>query len=325
MLGTACAEDGHELFNAAGPIRCSAGAWAVITWASDSVASRAYRYVIARYWSNPQSKLKLEIVSDTETIYATGVVARQLRAADRFWSVTVAAQPLPVIIAHNSQSLSDLADARKLPFDEVAIQEDAPRGCGQANYVGNDVRPWLLFCFGAAPDQTSASHRAFGNVGAHEFTHLAQDMLSKDRLGRHMCLRSAPWFEEGLASYMMAALGAVGGAEGDLRTAWLSGLASTTADLAAFNFANPSESHETYAIGMFATEALYALQGDAIVDRLLQSCATGLKFSDAFESVTGHDLDEWTSVLNAYVASVRVGSPLTLTDLTALKRQAFAA
>lgn len=325
MLGTACADPGHELLHAAGAIRCTGGVWATIAPATDSVATRAYRNLMAQYWANPASTTRLSIVSDTETAYAINVLERGMRAADRLWSAKIPAQPFNIVIARSAQSLNTQAVALGLVLPDVVrasleAQESKYGGCGQGKYLTRLARPWLFFCFGQAPTDDSAAARAFGDIGAHEYTHLAQFVLMDDMEGRRTSMQMAPWFAEGLASYIMMSLGDVGGAGGDLRTYWLQGLESTTATLADFNYRNLSGTGAFYSLGLFATEALYALEGTGIADRLLRACGTGLSFSTAMKKVTGHSLEEWTPVLSAYVASVKARTPLTLAELQALRR-----
>lgn len=326
-LGTACSDPGHELLNAAGPIRCTGGVRVSITPATDSAASRAYRNLMTQYWANPASTVKLQIVSDTETAYVVAAIERGIRAADRLWSVTVPHQPMPVVIAQNAQSLSTQAATLGLEASatllELEAQEAAYGGCGQGTFIRSLERPWLLFCMGFAPIDDSLAAQTFGNVGAHEFTHMAQFALMVGAHGEHTCLRMAPWFDEGLAAYTQMSLGSVGGAGGDLRKYWVPSLDSTTATLADYNYTIPIGSRLPYALGLFASEALYALQGTGVADKVLTACGTGLKFSVAFKKATGHTLEAWTPVLSAYVDSVKSRHALTLSQLQALRAKAF--
>lgn len=323
MLGTACTDPNHELLNAAGPIRCTDGAWTAIARAEDSVATRAYRNLITRYWSNPASALTLNVVSDTATAFISQYLTREIRVADRFWSVRVPQQPLPVVVARSWSSLWLLADALGLPSDGAGGAGDSPLDCSQGTFIRSATTPWIFFCYSLGSPQELATYAAGSNVGAHEFTHLAQYLLESDRPGRTLCLKVSPWFDEGLPSYIQTSLGAVSGSEFDLRTAWLIGLESTTANVGDFNYGNFTESHQIYSLGLFASEALFALEGSTIADRLLASCATGLRFADAFTAATGHSLDAWTPILDAYVASVKARQPMTLAQLTALRRRTF--
>ena len=327
MLGTACGDPGHELLNAAGPIRCTDGVWVSLTPAKDSVASRAYRNLMKQYWANPASKMRLRIVSDTETAYVVAAIERGIRAADRLWSVPVPHQPMPVVIAHNAQSLSAQAAALGLSADSVLLeleaQEAAYGGCGQGNFMSSLDRPWLSFCLGFAPIDDSPAAQTFGNVGAHEFTHMAQFSLMHGSHGERSCLRIAPWLEEGLAAYAQMSLGSVSGSGGDLRKYWVPTLDSTTATLADYNYTVPVGARLPYALGLFASEALYAVQGTGVADKVLAACGTGLKFSAAFKKATGHTLEQWTPVLSAYVESVKARRELTLPELQALRAKAF--
>lgn len=330
MIGTACDEPGHELLNEAGPIRCSGGVWAVIARTDDSVASRAYRNLMAQYWANPASTVELRIVTDTQTAYAVGALERGMRAADRLWSVKSQLQPYPVVVAHSLDSLVTQTEGLGLVVSEWSVstllqQEETYGACGLGTFNKRVRQPWLFFCFGERPSDDNAPSVAFGNIGAHEFTHLAQYALMDDVQGWRTNLRMAPWFEEGLASYIMMALGAVGGAEGDLRKHWVSGLESTTATLADFNYRYPVvRNGDVYSLGLFANEALSALEGTRIAERLLRACGTGLKFSAAMEKVTGHTLEAWTPILTAYVETVMAGKPLTVVELEGLRRSTFA-
>lgn len=325
LLGTACDDPGHELFNAAGPIRCTRGSWQSIREDKDSVASRAYRSLMAQYWAHPASQVRLRPVTDTATASLVEVLERGIRAADRLWSVKLPQQPVPVVVAQNSHSLNVQATALGLKVDEATradleAQEATAGGCGQGTYMEFAGQPWMFFCIGVLPRPDTLHHRAFASLSAHEFTHMALDRLMRDRRGRVTCLRTAPWFDEGLASYTMAALGDVAGAGGDLRSAWADGLGSARATLADFNYADPRGSREHYALGMFAAEALYALEGASITERLLTACSTGLTFSASFKSVTGHSLESWTPVLSKYVESVKVGRALSLANLQTIRR-----
>lgn len=329
MLGTACTEPGRELLNAAGPIRCADGAWVAIPPAQDSVATRAYRNLMKQYWANPASTVQLRLVSDTETAFALGAVERGIRAADRLWSVQSPLQPYPVLIAHNSATLGSQADTLRLQFEEssrssLASQEAQYGTCSTAEFHTRVLaQPWLSFCMGAGPADESDLGRGFA-LGAHEYTHLVQFALLGDIKGWRTYIAMAPWFSEGLASYVMMALGGVAG-DGDLRKVWLPGLDSTTATLADYNESIPPGARYPYALGLFATEALYALEGPGIAERVLRAGSTGLKFSHAVKQATGHTLEEWTPVLSAYVDSVRARHELTLPELQALRARTLGA
>lgn len=329
MLGTACTEPGHEVLNAAGPIRCTDGTWAAIQPAQDSVASRAYRNLMVQYWANPASAVKLRIVSDTDTAFAVGPIERGIRAADRLWSVAGTLQPYPVLIAHNSSTLGSQADALRLQFEDssrsgLASQEAQYGACSTAEFHTRVLtQPWLSFCMGYGPADESDLGRGFA-LGAHEYTHLVQFALLDDIKGWRTYISMAPWFSEGLASYVMMALGGVAG-DGDLRKVWLPGLDSTTATLADYNKSIPPGGRYPYALGLFATEALYALAGPGIAERVLRAASTGLKFTDAFKKATGHTLEQWTPVLSAYVDSVKARQEMTLAELQDLRARTLGA
>lgn len=330
MLGTPCSEPGHELLNAAGPIRCTGGVWTVIAPSQDSVASRAYRNLMAQYWANPESDVKLHMVSDSATAFLGSAIERSMRAADRLWSANTAAlEPYPVVIAHDRASLHLHAQQLNLKVsfngDQTITAQEAAYGiCASASYNYTQAQPWFHFCFTVDSATLGGRDLTLTNVGAHEFTHLAQYALMGDIQGWRTGGRMAPWFAEGMSSYVAVVLGSVSGAGGDLRTRRIGLLESTTATLADFNYTNPFSLGDVYILGMFASEAFYALAGKGAMEKVLRACGTGLKFDAALEKSTGKPLSVWTPVLTAYIDSVKAGTPLTLPQLQEVQQRAFA-
>ena len=327
MVGATCVDEGNELLNAAGPIKCVDGSWASIALAEDSVASRAYRNLMVQYWMHPTSTVGLKMVSDSQTSFAIGPVERGIRAADRLWSVNGTMQPYPVVLAHDLTSL--LAASGKLGLalsdtdrEVVAAQERSLGDCVIAEFVTHVVnQPWMFFCMGRPATDDSDLSGGFA-VGAHEYTHVAQFVLLGDIRGWRTYISMAPWFEEGLASYVMMALGGVAG-DGGLRNSWVSNLESATGTVADYNYFVPTGARAPYALGLFATEALYALEGPGITEKILKAGSTGLKFSEAFKSATGNSLEDWTPVLEAYVESVKAQRVLSLTQLQDVRDSVF--
>jgi hypothetical protein len=332
QIGIQCSEVGAELLNGAGPIRCTGGRWTAIAPSEDSVASRAYRNLIAQYWANPESTIALKVISDSSTAFISPAIERSLRAADRLWSVSTSAyEPYPVVIAHDSDSVRTLVQQQSLggypaSAQTIADQEAAYSKCAAASFNSGQPRPWFLFCFSVDAATAVGQDLSIGNVGAHEFTHLVEhalmgDILIQRTIGRPM----APWFAEGMASYTAVALGSVSGSSNDLRALRVEFLKSTRATLAEYNYSNSFSSSDVYLLGMFASEAFYALEGRGAMEKVLHACRTGLKFDAALKRSTGRALGIWTPILMKYIDSVKAGTPLTLAQLQDLKRRAFAA
>lgn len=328
QLGTPCQVAGYEMLNPAGPIRCVDGTWTAIAAGADSVASRAYRNLIAQYWAHPDSTIKLAVTTDATTAFLAEPFERSMRTADRLWSVNASAyQPYPALIAHDGTSLHGLMAQRNLRFlftEQTIAQQEADYGyCAAGSFQSDESQPWFSFCFTVDAAQAVGQDLTISNVGAHEFTHLAEYALMGDILGRRRLDKPvAPWFLEGMASYTAMALSSVAGSTNDPRPQRIEFLKTTSTSLADYN--SVMLSSEGYLIGEFASEAFYALEGTGAMEKVLQACRTGLKFDAALKLSTGMSLNSWTPVLSSYVDSVKAEHPLTLAQLQAAYQRAMA-
>lgn len=316
------------MFDAAGPVRCVEGVWTTIVSSDDSVASRAYRNLISQYWAHPESGIRLAVVSDASTAFLATSIERSIRAADRLWSVSASTyQPYPVVIVHDSASARDLAQQLGLAgfpaIEQTIADQEAEYGkCAAASFNSGQAQPWFLFCFGVDEAASAGQDLTLSNVGAHEFTHLVQYALMGDILSQRTLARPlAPWFAEGMASYAAAVLASVSGAASNIRAMRVEFLKSTRTSLSDYN--SSFTGGDVYLLGMFASEAFYALQGNRAMEKVLQACRAGLTFDAALKQATGRSLNVWTPVLSKYINSVKARTPLTLTELQDAKQRAF--
>jgi hypothetical protein len=190
------------------------------------------------------------------------------------------------------------------------------QGPCNAALTGAETRDetFWFYKFGMSSCLTNAG---FFQVPAHEYTHYAQEVLSKKN---HYSAR-LPWLNEGLASFIGSALGPMSNMRNDIRALWLIDLNRTQKDLAYFSISNQELFNkpnwgDVYPLGAIANEALVAAVGFKAVKQIYIELATnGTTYDQAFIRATGLNVSKWTELLQGYVDSVKRNSPWTLAYL----------
>lgn len=317
--GTGCAEVGRESFPASGPLRCVDGRWTSIPVDTDSVASRAFRSLLERYAAGQDPKLSFTFIIDPTADAGSQSIELGMNAAARLWrNPSVPNQPHPVLIGKSAAWLQQAATTQQLraqphTWTNIQRQESSHGSCSYAEFYSQGEQPWYVYCFSG---NAFSLKRDVGylQVGAHEYTHLAQYAFADDfRRTRGNIM--APWFQEGFAQYVGVSLTPMSLGGNDLRDVLNVQLSGVTTKLAAYESVFPSEWGDIYPMGFNAAEVLTALFGIDIMENVCRDGARGISFDASLKARTGHTNSEWIPILQGYIDSVRARQPWTLTQL----------
>lgn len=318
-VGAGCNEAGRESLPISGPLRCLGGAWAGIAEADDSVASRAFRSLAARYASGADPALAFTFFVDTSTEANAQPIELGMIAGARLWrNPPVPNQPYPVLIGRSSAWLRQVVEAQKLfapahTWPNIERQESMNRNCSYAEFYSQGDQPWYLYCFSGNAISLQRDS-GYVQVGAHEYTHLAQYAFADD-FRRTKGNIMAPWFQEGFAQYVGISLAPVSLGGNDVRTMLNRQLSDVTTKLVDYASAFPAQWGDIYPMGFNAAEALTALFGIGIMEEVCRDGARGVSFDASLKARTGHTNSEWIPILQGYIDSVRAGTPWTLAQL----------
>jgi hypothetical protein len=307
-----CEVDFTTAFTLDGPVLCLK-TWNLVAKENDSVESRAYRYVLEEYLARPEGKLSLIWRIDPTTPEWKEKMQTGMIAGARLWGTSPeGSAPRYVFISHDPDWLFD-AFVKDGLIKSESRRANMFQGLCNAGLSGAETRDesFWFYKFSQAGCLTNAG---FFQVPAHEYTHYAQEVLSK----KNHYSENLPWLNEGLPSFIGSALGPMSNMRNDIRALWLIDLARTQKDLAYFSLSKQELYREpnwgdVYPLGAIANEALVAAVGFRSVKQIyIELANNGTTYDQAFLRATGLNISKWTELLQGYVDSVKRNSPWTL-------------
>ena len=305
-IGTRCLFSGTHVGLFEGPAQCKEvngqQIWSLIVKENDSVASRAYRYVLEKYLAAPEGNLAIDVRMDPNTPAWGKKIEKGLFAGARFWGTSpVGSAPVVTLISADLNWWPAQLDAVKDPGKDEYLKRLAASTC-QAGFHGGP-NPFWSFAFREANCVTNVG---FKQVPAHEYTHYAQAVLSGSLSSQKP---RVPWMEEGLASFVGGALGTASDMGSDLRSNWASDLRGNLAPVDFFSKDERSvyESPKwgsIYPVGAIATEGLVALIGMDGVLKYYAGIKDGMSADQAMTIAFGLSVSKAAKLLDGYVISV---------------------
>lgn len=305
-VGTGCSFSGTHVGLLEGPAQCKEvdvqRIWSLIAKENDSVASRAYRYVLEKYLAAPEGNLAVDIRMDPNTPDWGKKIEKGMFAGARFWGTSPSGSaPVPTLISADLNWWPAQLDALNYSGKDEYLKRIAAGTC-QAGFHGG-ANPFWSFAFREANCVTNVG---FKQVPAHEYTHYAQAVLSGSLNSQKP---RVPWMEEGLASFIGGALGVASDMGTDLRFSWASDLRG---NLVAVDFFSKDERSvyespkwgSIYPVGAIATEGLVALIGMDGVLKYYSGIKDGLSADQAMVSALGLSVSKAAKLLDGYVTSV---------------------
>lgn len=305
-LGTGCSFSGTHVGLLEGPAQCTEvngqRIWSLIAKENDSVASRAYRYVLEKYLAAPEGNLAVDIRMDPNTPDWGKKIEKGMFAGARFWGTSPSGSaPVPTLISADLNWWPAQLDALNYSGKDEYLKRIAAGTC-QAGFHGG-ANPFWSFAFREANCVTNVG---FKQVPAHEYTHYAQAVLSGSLNSQKP---RVPWMQEGLASFIGGALGVASDMGTDLRFSWASDLRG---NLVAVDFFSKDERSvyespkwgSIYPVGAIATEGLVALIGMDGVLKYYSGIKDGLSADQAMVSALGLSVSKAAKLLDGYVTSV---------------------
>ena len=314
--GNICSISGEISFGATAPLECAKGVWSAKKMAEDSVATRAYRYVIDRYNAKPSSTPNLLLRIDPKAGNWKNDVAGGIIAGARFWGTSKSSDAaIPSYISERGEYITEMLKADGInenAEDGKRNRDAAARGGGQAGFHGR----YFDFIF----SETSSKNTGFYQVGPHEYTHYAQMVLSNNRTGM---VEREFWIDEGCATLIGTSMGSVLKLPQNQRAEILESISNQKDRLPLKFFSRGSQAsyaeprfNQVYDTGFFACEALVALKGiDAIESVYKELASPSANYDTALTSVYGVGLDALIPFLQNYIDSVRKNKVMTLLDL----------
>jgi hypothetical protein len=305
-IGTGCSFSGTHVGLLEGPAQCreenGQRVWSLIAKENDSVASRAYRFVLEKYLAAPEGNLAMDIRMDLNTPDWGKKIEKGMFAGARFWGTSPSGSaPVPTLISADLKWWPAQLDALNYSGKDEYLKRITAGTC-QAGFHGG-ANPFWSFAFREANCLTNVG---FKQVPAHEYTHYAQAVLSGSLNSQKP---RVPWMEEGLASFIGGALGVASDMGTDLRFSWASDLRG---NLVAVDFFSKDERlvYESpnwgsiYPVGAIATEGLVALIGMDGVLKYYSGIKDGLSADQAMVSALGLSVSKAAKLLDGYVTSV---------------------
>lgn len=316
-LGTRCSFSGTHVGLFEGPAQCievnGQQIWSLISKENDSVASRAYRYVIEKYLAAPSGNLAIDVRMDPNTPEWGKKIEKGLFVGARFWGTSpVGSAPVVTLISADLNWWPAQLDAVKDPGKDEYLKRLAASPC-QAGFHGGP-NPFWSFAF---RESSCLTNVGFKQVSPHEYTHYAQAVLSGSISSQKP---RVPWMEEGLASFVGGALGTASEMGSDLRSNWASDLRG---NLVAVDFFSKDERSvyespkwgSIYPVGAIATEGLVALIGMDGVLKYYAGIKDGMSADQALTSAFGLSVSKAAKLLDGYVTSVSSMSEWSLAKL----------
>ncbi len=314
--GALCSTSGELSFGVNAPLECSKGVWVSKKLAEDTVATRAYRSLIDRYNSMAATTPNLLLRIDPKAGKWKNDVAGGIIAGARLWGTSKDGdKPIPSYISETGEYVSAQLAAdgiRENPEDAKRNRDAAARGGGQAGSHGQ----YFDFIF----SDTSSNGYGFYQVGAHEYTHYAQQILSN---GRNGAVEREFWIDEGCATLVGTGMGAVLGLPQNQRADVLETLKKIKDRQPLKFFSRGSQAsyadpriNQVYEPGFFACEALVALKGIDGIEKVYRELSSpSANYDTALTAVYGVGLDSIIPFLQKYIDSIISGKPLSLQAL----------
>ena len=317
-----CYFEGEEALSLNGSLICRKERWLLVEKESDSVQSRAYRFVLDRWNKQPEGNLTIDFYIDQTSGPWVNQIESGLRAGARFWGTsTPGSKAIPAFISSDPTFIEEaLAKAGiKQTMDDRDRNRNA-RG-GQAGFHGGPNAYWdFLF---KTPD--TRTNVGYFQVGPHEYTHYAQSQLVPGGNWND----AGPWFNEGLASFIGSALGPMIKMPHNQMNDWRGNLSpSMSTPLAFFNESNESvyrssEWGNVYPLGALATQAIVALVGVDAVISFYKDLGSSNKES-AYKKNFNLESTQLITVLQGYIDSIRSKKEWSLSTLETKYKEAIA-
>lgn len=322
--GKFCSQKNEEALSLQGALICDGKKWMVIKVNQETIQSRAFSSVLARWIKQPDVQLSLDIYADPNAGKWTQQIETGIRAGAKFWGTSdSSSKKMPVIITNNYLYIDKTLSKLGIVQNPEDGERNAKAQGGQAGFHGawDDPNAYWDFLF---TNNDSRNNSGFWQVPAHEYTHFAQSKLSNRNWSNPGGLT---WMDEGIPSYIGAALGPMSKMPSDIMNAWKKDLTSTTVTLEHFStedqgvYSAPTWS-DVYPLGAVASEGLVALVGVNALIQYYTDTASGMSLPDSFTKNFGIDKLQMTEILSRYVSSVKSGKAWTLKALEAEYKKA---
>lgn len=327
QVGKSCNQKNLEALSLQGALVCDGKKWTLIKANKETIQSKAFRSVLARWNSQPDAQLSLDIYADPNAGKWTQQIESGIRAGAKFWGTSDASsRKMPVIISDSHEYIEQILEQLGIPQATEDKERNAKAQGGQAGFHGawDDPNAYWDFIF---RDEDSRNNSGFWQVPAHEYTHYAQSKLSNRNWSNPGHIM---WMDEGIPSYFGAALGPMSKMPNDIMNAWRQDLSRTKVDLEFFmtdyqNVYSSSSWSDVYPMGAVACEGLVALVGVPAIANYYTDLAGGTPLSESFRNNFRISDAQMTNLLSRYVKAVKNGKPWSLKTLQAefKKAQSF--
>lgn len=322
--GKICSQKNEEALSLQGALKCDGKKWIVIKVNEETIQSKAFRSVLARWNKQPDVQLSLKVYADPKAGKWTRQIETGIRAGAKFWGTSDStSKQMPAIISDNYLYIDKILDQLGIFQNPDDRDRNAKAQGGQAGFHGawDDPDSYWDFLF---TNIDSRNNSGFWQVPAHEYTHFAQSKLSNRNWSNPGGLK---WMDEGIPSYIGSALGPMSQMPNDIMNAWKKDLTSTKVTLDHFNTDDPSiysssTWSDVYPLGAVASEGLVALVGVNALIQYYTDTASGMSLPNSFTKNFGISKTQMTEILSRYVSSVKGGKAWTLQVLEAEYKKA---
>jgi hypothetical protein len=317
QAGKSCAIKGTEALSLKGALVCDGKKWSLIKPTKESIQSKAFRSVLARWNSQTDVNLSLAIYADPKAGNWTQQIESGIRAGAHFWGTSdSSSRKMPVIISDDHLYIEEILSKLGIPQSPEDKERNAKAEGGQAGFHGawDDPSAYWDFLF---RNNDSRNNAGFWQVPAHEYTHFAQSKLSLRNWSNAGGLK---WMDEGIPSYIGAVLGPMSKMPNDIMNAWKQDLQNTQVTLEYFStadnsvYSSPNWSN-VYPMGAVASEGLVALVGIPALIQYYVDLASGSTLPDSFKRNFGITDTQMTKILSSYVQAAKSSKPWNLTKL----------
>lgn len=320
-VGKDCSIKGLFAATLDGPVKCD-GKWNLVSRDADTVETRAYRYVLEEYLAQPEGELSIIWRIDPSTPEWKNQIETGMIAGARLWGTSPAGSaPRYSYVSHDPDWLFDKFKEDGLIQNE-SRRERMFQGLCNAGITGSDTQPRVSFWFYKFSNASCLNNVGFYQVPAHEYTHYAQEVLSSnnrfsENIGR------LPWLDEGVASFIGAALGPMSDMPRNLQSMWAEQSRGAERGLLFFSESKDevygdSRWGDIYSIGALAAEAMTAVIGfKKLKDIYAEIGVVGASYESALTRVTGLGNAGWIEILQGYIGSVKLAQPWSLEFLLA--------
>jgi hypothetical protein len=311
-----CLLENTYAFSLDGPVKCSK-IWSIVAKEDDTVETRAYRFVLEEYNSQPEGALSIIWRIDPTTPEWKNKMQTGMIAGARLWGTSPAgSEPRYSFVSHDPDWLFDafVKDGLIKSESRRATMFQGPCNAGLTGAETSNVSFW----FYKFSQENCLNNAGFYQVPAHEYTHYAQEVLSKRGWNE---VQRVPWLDEGLASFIGAALGPMSQMRNDIRALWINDLSRSSKDISFFangvkEVYEDSRWGDVYPLGAIANEALVAAIGFKATKQIYVELATPkTTYDQAITKVTGVKIADWNVILQGYVDSVKENRAWSLEKL----------